>query len=138
MRLPAGNYWYDKKCGAWGIEGGPTLGFTRAGVNLGGPLRADASNGHTGVFINGRELHQADVNALLSVGIPVQRGRVWCNAQLNIGAEGSRTVLINLNQHMSARNRSKGLYRAGAAGYTGSDGQTSYFFDPKGGSVIID
>lgn len=58
-RIPIqdGAYWYDRCTGAWGVQGGPTVGFIYAGMNLGGPLRADASNGNTGVWINGRQLH---------------------------------------------------------------------------------
>src|SRR3989442_3094902 len=55
--IPNGRYWYDRVCGAWGLEGGPTRGFGLPGLAVGGPLRADASRGRTGVFINGRELH---------------------------------------------------------------------------------
>ena len=58
IRIQDGSYWYDRISSAWGMEGGPTLGFGVAGLKIGGPLRADASNGNTNVFINGRELHQ--------------------------------------------------------------------------------
>lgn len=27
VQLAEGQYWYDQNCGAWGIEGGSTLGF---------------------------------------------------------------------------------------------------------------
>src|SRR2546427_9525815 len=64
MRTQPGRYWYDAVSGAWGFEGGPTMGWVAAGLKLGGPLRADASGGGTGVFINGRELHPLDVWAL--------------------------------------------------------------------------
>src|SRR5689334_3239426 len=50
--IPRGSYWYDPNCGAWGKAGGPTLGFTYAGLNIGGSLKASASNGRTKVFIN--------------------------------------------------------------------------------------
>ena len=43
QRIPSGNYWYDSMCGAWGRQGGPTLGFTLAGLPLGGPLRSKAN-----------------------------------------------------------------------------------------------
>jgi hypothetical protein len=61
VRVLPGRYWYDAVSGAWGFEGGPTLGQIYPGLALGGPLRADASRGNTGVFINGRELHLNDV-----------------------------------------------------------------------------
>jgi hypothetical protein len=86
-RIPDGNYWYDKFSGAWGMEGGPTAGWIPAGLELGGPLRADASRGNTGVFINGRELHALDVAGLMQI-TPVYQGRWWVDALGNFGAEG--------------------------------------------------
>ena len=82
-----GRYWYDRMNGSWGRQGGPTEGFIMAGLNLGGPLREDASNGDTGVFINGRQLHRVDVARLSQLG-PVYQGRCWMDAQGNIGLEG--------------------------------------------------
>jgi len=141
MRIPAGRYWYDRQCGAWGLQGGRTLGFTLAGVAIGGPIHSDASNGHTGVFINGRQLPTADVRVLAQIiAQPVRRGRYWVDAAGNTGLEGSPVVLINLFQAANARNgggRQKSWYSAGAGGYMGSDGQTTYFLDPNGGSAMI-
>jgi hypothetical protein len=54
--IQPGRYWYDRVSGAYGFEGGPIAGQMRAGLKLGGPLRADASRGTSGVFINGRQL----------------------------------------------------------------------------------
>lgn len=82
-----GDYWYDRVSGAWGLRGGPTVGFTLAGLNLGGSLRSDASAGNTGVFINGRQLHQNDVVALMQLG-PVYQGRYWVDANGYFGFEG--------------------------------------------------
>lgn len=87
VQVRDGNYWYDRMSGAWGLEGGPTAGFIMAGLNLGGPLREDASHGDTGVFINGRQLHRIDVARLMQIG-PVYQGRFWMDAQGNIGFEG--------------------------------------------------
>ena len=87
VRIRDGNYWYDRMTGSWGRRGGPTEGFILAGLNLGGPLRADASNGDTGVFINGRQLHRVDVARLQQIG-PVYRSRCWMDAYGNIGLEG--------------------------------------------------
>lgn len=87
VTVQAGSYWYDKVSGAWGMEGGPTVGWIMPGLDLGGPLRADASNGNTGVVINGRELHQQDVMALMRI-TPVYQGRWWVDSRGTFGAEG--------------------------------------------------
>lgn len=81
-----GSYWYDRKTGAWGFPGGPTSGFVHPDLDIGGALRADASHGDTGVFINGRELHRIDVQGLRRLG-PVLQGRWWMDAAGNFGAE---------------------------------------------------
>lgn len=88
VRVPDGRYWYDPVCGAWGLEGGPQCGIAVAGLALGGPLRADASNGNTGVFVNGRELHAIDVARLASLAGAVIPGRWWIDSQGNFGPEG--------------------------------------------------
>ena len=84
VRIVDGDYWYDTRTGAWGVRGGPTLGFVVPGLALGGPLRRDASNGNTGVLINGRELHALDVARLQQV-TPVYRGSYWMDASGNFG-----------------------------------------------------
>src|SRR5207244_6508190 len=35
-QIPDGAYWYDKMCGAWGMQGGPVLCTIEAQLNLGG------------------------------------------------------------------------------------------------------
>ncbi len=72
IRIPDVEYWYDAVLGAWGAQGGPTLGFISAGLSLGGPLRQDASNVATRVAVNGRELPVADVLALKQITGPIQ------------------------------------------------------------------
>src|SRR5437868_6629985 len=54
-KLPDGRYWYDKTAGLWGREGAGPFGTIQAGFELGGDSREDASQGRTGVFINGRQ-----------------------------------------------------------------------------------
>jgi hypothetical protein len=101
-----GNYWYDKVSGAWGYQGGPMAGLVPAGLDVGGPLRADASNGTTGVFINGRELAVADVYALQRwIGTPVIPGRYWVDAQGYFGYEGGPVAgnLVILAQQNGTR-----------------------------------
>ena len=135
LRLPRGDYWYDRVSGAWGPEGGPTAGFTAPGMNLGGPLPADASRGNTGVFINGRELPMQDVAGLMQMKVPVQQGRWWVDNAGNFGIEGLPAAMGNLFQY--SRGRGGAYQRATAGGYIGGDGQTSYFFDPQSGSSVM-
>ena len=88
IHVQDGRYWYDPVCGAWGLEGGPQCGVAVAGLALGGPLRADASNGTSGVFVNGRELHAVDVARVIGLVGTVLPGRWWTDAQGNFGPEG--------------------------------------------------
>jgi len=95
VRVLDGAYWYDKACGAWGLEGGPTLGFILAGLEVGGALRADASGGRTGVFVNGRELPAMDVAGLQEIAV-LDPGRYWVNALGFCGHEGNPIPIMNL------------------------------------------
>lgn len=101
VQLTEGQYWYDLNCGAWGIQGGPTLGFVMPGISVGSPLHANSSGGNTNVFINGRELHHQDVLGLQQLG-PVLPGRYWVDAYWNCGYEGG-PALFNLALLMRAR-----------------------------------
>jgi hypothetical protein len=100
VRTPPGSYWYDNFTGANGRWGGPTAGFLRPGLALGGPLPAQASGGGagllTGVFINARELHPVDVQMLsVMLQLPIQQGRWWVDGFGNCGLEGG-PPLFNL------------------------------------------
>ena len=105
VRILPGDYWYDKMCGAWGFRGGPSAGIIPSSLDLGGLLQSNASNGNTGVFINGRELHILDVVALQQI-TPVYQGRYWVDAQGNIGLEGG-PALTNLWLLANARGAKK-------------------------------
>jgi len=126
-RIQNGNYWYDRFSGAWGLEGGPTAGWISPGLNLGGALRADASGGNTGVFINGRELHQLDVQALMQI-VQVQRGRWWVDGQGNFGPEGGPVWgnLVVLAQQRGG-GRSWSAYSSDGHSFIGGDGHCTYF-----------
>ena len=137
VRVLDGAYWYDRRCGAWGLDGGPTAGIIVAGLDLGGPLASDASRGRTGVFVNGRELPIQDVLALQQL-TPVYRGRYWIDAMGNVGYENNPTVMLNLVQ-LSNRARGGNTYhsRNGLTGIgSGGNGKTSYVMG-KDWSVII-
>lgn len=135
VRIAPGDYWYDPFSGLFGIIGGPGLGFTMPGLQLGGPLPADASGGGTSVFVNGRELHPLDVAALMQLG-PVYPGRYWLRYDGYYGLEGGPPLgnLILMAQQAAG---GAGYNRSGPFGHLGSDGQTSYFFDPSTGCSVI-
>lgn len=134
VRLPSGRYWYDKQCGAWGYEGGPTQGFVAAGFNLYAPMPANISGGNSGVYINGRHLPQQDVIALQRLTGPIQRGQYWLDAQGNAGFIGGPT-LVNLRSLA----QSKGLYRQGSGvGQNYSNGGSAYRNSNTGIGVITD
>ncbi len=127
---PEGDYWYDAKSGAAGHWGGPTLGYLPAGLALGGPLPRNASGGGdgqlTGVFINGRELHPVDVQVLQRIYGHLDAGRLWVDAQGNVGREGG-VAFVNLIALAKQLGR-------GAQSYYRSDGRGNNAF--VGGSCV--
>jgi hypothetical protein len=108
VRVRPGVYWYDRMTGAWGVWGGPVAGVIMPGLNLGGPLAENASNGNTGIFINGRQLHQRDVWVLRQIMIPLP-GRYWMNASGTFGYVGGPPIgnvywLANAASHRAGNN----------------------------------
>lgn len=140
-RIPDGRYWYDRVSGAWGLERGPTQGFTLAGMPLGGPLPADISGGGTGVFINNRELPPADLTALVRLTGPVQPGRYWVDAEGNAGMEGG-PVMVNLRvlaQGMYRQGNGVGEnYGGGAGAYGNLNTGIGIITDGQGGAAVFD
>jgi hypothetical protein len=127
----SGNYWYDRRSGAFGNIGGPAIGVMYPGHNF-GLIQANASNGNSGVFYNGRELQQTEavlVANLFGFANPVP-GRYWMEANGNVGVEGNDFPLANIYAVIAAKGGggggdniwSKGLYSAGNY-YTGAGGQ---------------
>jgi hypothetical protein len=94
-RLIDGRFWYDDKCGAWGIEGGPTVGFIHPSLPLPGPMPANISGGGTGIFINGREIHPMDRQVLIGMFGTAIPGHYWLDGYGNLGVEGGG-FLVNL------------------------------------------
>ena len=118
-----GNYWYDSSSGLYGMMGMPTAGFMLPGHAY-GRLDRRASNGNTGVFINGRELPQlewATWSQLL--GYIVQPAAYWLDSQGNTGLEGNPMPLDNLYQ-AAQRN----AYQSGGGGSGGGDNSWSSRF----------
>lgn len=90
VAIASGRYWYDPMSGAWGLEGQPIAGQMMAGLVLGGPLKADASKGTSGVFLNSRQLtvgEKAYIELLCQT--PVLPARYWVAANGMGGYEGS-------------------------------------------------
>jgi hypothetical protein len=130
-RIVDGRYWYDVKCGAWGLEDGPTIGFIMANLDLPGPMPADISGGGTGIFFNGREIHVQDQMALQQIFGFTIPGRYWLDAQGNLGAEGSAMPMVNLGAAIQAAAGSQYGSVTGAGGTAASDGAGGYMFSGR-------
>lgn len=139
--IPAGDYWYDPYSGLWGAAGGPSTGQILPGLELGGSLRADASGGGTGVFVNGRELHPLEVQRLMQIYGSVTPGRYWMNAQLVGGFEGG-PASFDLRAATAAAGggygggQGSGYNRNTIGGGLMSDGSCSGYLHPGGATVM--
>src|SRR4051812_43235097 len=110
---PLGRYWYDSRSGAWGMEGGGTAGFILPGHSF-GPLARDASNGNTGVLINGRELNLEEAVVLQRTFGAIYRGRWWLDGRTGYwGAEGNPRPLGNIISALQAQQPQQGADRGG-------------------------
>jgi hypothetical protein len=98
VEIAPGRYWYDRVSGAWGLDGEPVAGQMLAGLELGGPLREDASRGDAGVFINGRQITLGEKAFLEQLcQTQVVPGRYWILFNGLGGFEGG-PVSFNLRQ----------------------------------------
>ena len=88
FQLHAGEYWYDARSGATGRAGGPTAGFLPSGLRLGGAMSPRCSDGHTELYLNGRELHEVDRRGLERLLGPIPCGRYWMDDTGHIGLDG--------------------------------------------------
>ena len=136
IHIPDADYWYDRVLGDWGGRGGPTMGFVLPGLNLGGPLQADASGGGTYVVVNGRVLHPYDLMVLQQITGPIIPGRYFLTAQGYAGYEGG-PVLWNLATLAAGSQGGGGGSNTWQSrlGSGFSDGETSAVFLPNGGIV---
>ena len=137
-RIENGHYWYDKLCGAWGVENGPTVGFIPAGLDLAGPMPADISGGGTGIFINGREIHPQDQRGLQQLFGVTYRGKYWLDAQGNLGLQGGPAIVnivaaIQASQRRQAGGSATHGYGAtyGARGTLAGDGQGGHMYSGR-------
>lgn len=140
VRVPDGRYWYDATSGGWGQEGGPTIGFTVAGLPIGGALPANISGGTTGVFVNGRELPAQDLAGLQQLVGSIAPGRYWLDGQGYAGSEGGPPV-ANLRVLASQMSRmGTGVnerYGGGAAAYGNLNTGIGVLTDGEGGAAVF-
>ena len=124
VQIQKGSYWYDPTCGLWGFEGGEAVGLILAGLDFGGTLSAKASNGKTGIFINGRQINASERwkwQQLLGQTIP---GRYRLDAWGNLSYERGGFI-VNVVQ-LSQQNSSS-FYRSSVTDIgTGGDGSGFY------------
>jgi hypothetical protein len=138
--LSIGNFWYDRRSGLWGFKGGPALGIIAAQLDLGSRrLPEDASNGNTGVFFNGRELHQLELAFLQQVFGFFPAGRYYLNADGIGGLEGGEPLFdLGLdnggqNAYMDAVRQWAGSSILGASGEFDTQGNWSVYSSYVGG-----
>nr|CAD1824065.1 unnamed protein product [Ananas comosus var. bracteatus] len=73
-----GDYWYDYHAGFWGVMGRECLGIIPPFIReFNYPMRRNCADGDTGVFVNGRELHQKDLELLVKRGLPPITGQSY-------------------------------------------------------------
>ena len=134
--IPAGNYWYDPVSGLWGPAGGPSTGQILPNLPMGGPLRANASNSRTGVFVNGREIHPQELAYLQQLYGVVNPGRYWMNAQLIGGYEGAPASFDLRAAGGGGGGGGSGYNRNTIGGGLMSDGNCAGYLHPSGASVM--
>ncbi|CAN8295962.1 unnamed protein product [Cochlearia groenlandica] len=76
--VQAGNYWYDYRAGFWGVMGHSCLGIIPPFIEeFSRPMPDNCGAGNTDVFVNGRELHERDLELLSSRGLPRDKNRSY-------------------------------------------------------------
>lgn len=110
---PAGHYWYDARSGLYGKVGFEAAGYINPGLDF-GPLAPSASNGNTGIFINGREINMTEAMFFQRICGGIYQGRWWLDGETgNVGMEGMPIPMTNLTTALQQAQ----LDRSGYGGY---------------------
>lgn len=76
--IQPGDYWYDHRAGFWGVMGHPCLGVILPNIEeFNYPMPKDCAAGNTEIYVNGRELHQKDLDLLSSRGLPTTKNKSY-------------------------------------------------------------
>jgi Adenylate and Guanylate cyclase catalytic domain len=99
-----GHYWYDAASGLYGPWGREALGYIRTGHEY-GRVSPNASNGNTGIYLNGRHLNSVELGQWQNIfRQAIQPGRYWLDGNTgNVGVEGNAQPTGNVRAAIQAR-----------------------------------
>ncbi|XWS62478.1 hypothetical protein CRYUN_Cryun06bG0014700 [Craigia yunnanensis] len=92
-KIKPGFYWYDKLAGFWGKEGHGSCQIITAQLNVGGHIKANASNGNAKILINNREITKKELWMLQLAGVHCEgKPSFWLSADGSYQEEGQKNV----------------------------------------------